>query len=387
MWLSNLSVVLADQTLPQASICVEDGHIAEIRPGPAPQGSKFSGSELIAIPGIVDLHGDMIEREIEPRPGSQFPVDIALLELDKRLAAAGVTTHFAALSFAEFTRSDASANALRVEEVARNIVQTINRLRSSLLTDVRIHARFEITYPNAVPVLEALIEEDQLHLISLMDHTPGQGQFRDLEAYVSYMTNWLKAERAEVEATVRQLMAGHDQAIHNLREVSALARQHGVVLASHDDDTVEKVELMADVQTVISEFPITADAARAAKARGMVVAMGAPNALRGGSHSGNLSAKEVLQAGLLDALMTDYYPAAPLHAAFAWAQQGLLPLHAAVNLIAANPARAAGLTDRGALEPGQRADIVLIRPGLTPRVVATLCAGRFVFCTDPALYG
>lgn len=388
MWFSNVSVVLSEETLPHGSICIEDGIIADVREGPAPHAhsAPFDASGLVAIPGIVDLHGDMIEREIEPRPGSRFPVEMAVHELDKRLAATGVTTSYAALSFADLARNEQSQNGLRVENVARTIVQTINQMRPDLLTDMRIHARFEVTYPNAIPVLESLIDQAQIHMISLMDHTPGQGQFRDLETYVRYMTNWLKTERAVVEANAQELMAGQSQAIHNLREVGTRAQQHGLVLASHDDDTPEKVALMAEVQTTISEFPITLEAARAAKERGMWIAMGAPNALRGGSHSGNLSAADVLEAGLLDILMTDYYPAAPLHAAFHWAQQERLPLHQAIRLVSTNPARAAGLTDRGALVPGLRADIVFIRPDPTPRVVATLCRGRFVHRTDPALY-
>jgi alpha-D-ribose 1-methylphosphonate 5-triphosphate diphosphatase len=384
MWLENLKIVLPDAVLDRGAIGIEAGQIVEVREGDAPTRDAFNGAGLWALPGLVDLHGDMIEREIEPRPDSFFPVELALRELDKRLAATGITTAYAAFSFVEWSLQNKQAAAVRIDQTVRRMIHEINALRPTLLTDLRIHARFEITYPNAIPVLEELIAEGQIQMVSLMDHTPGQGQYRDLESYVAYISRWLNTDRTGVEESMRRLLANKGQALNNLWEVGGFARRHGLVLASHDDDTVEKVQLMAEVGTSFSEFPITLAAAQAAKERGMWVAMGGPNALRGKSHSGNLLARDVLQAGLLDILMTDYYPAAPLHAALRWVEEGLVTLPQAAALIATNPAQAAGLADRGRIGPGTQADLVLVKPGATPQVAATLRQGRFIYRAELA---
>ncbi len=385
MWIDQLALVLPDRVIERGAIRIEDGYIAAIRNGDAPQPATIHGAGLLAMPGLVDLHGDMIERELEPRPGSRVPLEIALRELDKRLAATGITTAYAALSFAEWAKKEGDSATLRFEEAVRQMIHEINVLRPTLLTDFRIHARFEITFPNAVPILEELIAEGQLDMVSLMDHTPGQGQYRDLESYISYMARWLNVDRRDVETSARELMEGQAQALQNLRAVGNFARNHSLTLASHDDDTVAKVALMAEVGATFSEFPITLEAAQAAKAAGMWVAMGGPNALRGASHSGNMSAKSVLQAGLLDILMTDYYPAAMLQAAFAWVNAGLLTLPAAAKLVADNPARAAGLHDRGRLVEGMRADLLLLKLDSLkrfPKIIATLRNGRFIYRVD-----
>lgn len=399
MWLSDLTVVLPDTVLPRASIRMEAREIAEIQEGPAPVRGSIDGRGLMALPGLIDLHGDMIERELEPRPNSFLPTPIALYELDKRLAATGITTAYAAISFAAFSLVDDAGGGtqaaipnisnsnktkpskLRVEESAKALVLELNQLRPTLLTDLRIHARFEVTYSRAEPVLLELIEQEQVHMVSLMDHTPGQGQFRNIESYVRYMTHWLKVEQKTVERALNVLLET-PPASQTLHSVSSLCHQHGIVLASHDDDTAAKVQLMAELKTSLSEFPITVEAAQAAHAAGMWVAMGAPNALRGGSHSGNASALEILQAGALDILMTDYYPAAMLHAALGWVDQAIISLPQAVRLIATHPAACARLDDRGVIEVGKRADLVLIQPKPVPRVVATLRNGNFIYRAD-----
>lgn len=254
-------------------------------------------------------------------------------------------------------------------------------MRRHLMTDVRVHARFELTHPNAGPVLTDLIEQEQVQMVSLMDHSPGQGQFRDVEGYVRYMVKWLGAERSSVERMVQRLgqMKQETAPLRTLRAISRLAQEHGLILSSHDDDTEDKVALMGDLGATISEFPITTDAAHAAKSRGMWVAMGAPNALRGRSHSGNLSALDALTLGALDILLSDYYPPALLHAPFSWAEQGLLPIHEAIKLVSTHPAQAVGMLHTGALVEGKQADLVIVDPEPLPRVVATMRAGRFIF--------
>lgn len=375
MWLTNLKAVLPDQTLESASVCLEDGYIAEVQEG------KLEGTDcrgLTLMPGIVDLHGDMLEREIEPRPGAEFPVPVAMMELDKRLAAAGVTTAFAAISFSEAK----STKTLRSEERARGIIQAIHEGRGGMRVDWRVHARFEVTNHGAPPVLRDLIAARDVDLVSLTDHTPGQGQYRDLERFVDFMARWREVSREDAQVRVKERIQRTQEAPPSwpvIRDVTALAREHHIPLASHDDDTLEKVDLMADLGTTISEFPVDVVAAREARRRGMWVAMGAPNALRGGSHSGNVGAAELLDLGLLDLLMSDYAAGALLQAAYALHRGRGLSLHRAAALVTANPAQAVGLRDQGSLAAGMRADLVLVEELEYPRVRATLRGGRKIY--------
>ncbi len=376
MWLSDVRLVLPGGVLPNASLRFEHGVIAELKDGPVAK-ADLLGTGLTAIPGLVDLHGDMLERELEPRPGAAFPISMSLLELDKRLAASGVTTAYAAISFSEHR-----AKHIRSEERAKEIVEGVAAWRGSLLTDMRIHARFEITNHRATPVLKHLLAAQMVDMVSLNDHTPGQGQYRNLEQFIQYISAWQGKSREEVESNVRERMkksADAPPAWEVIAEVTALALKAGMVVASHDDDSPEKVGLVHSVGASLSEFPVTLEAAKAAQEHGMQIIMGAPNALRGSSHSGNLSALEALEHGVLDILASDYYPAAMLRAAFSMVERGLLSLPAAINLVSLNPARAVGMQDRGSLEVGQRADLVLIDHNDHDRVVATLRGGKIIY--------
>jgi alpha-D-ribose 1-methylphosphonate 5-triphosphate diphosphatase len=363
VWLSDVRLVLPDRVLPNASLRFASGLIAEVIDGPAPH-ADLHGTGLTAIPGLVDLHGDMLERELEPRPGAAFPMEVSLIELDKRLAAAGVTTAYAAISF-----SEGRAKHIRSEERAREIIEGVAGLRKSLLTDIRIHARFEITNHRAAPILKDLLAAGMVDLVSLNDHTPGQGQYRNLEQFINYLSSWQNKSREEVEEHIWERMRRSQDAPPSwevIAEITQLARQAGMIVASHDDDSKDKVRLVHGVGATLSEFPVALEAARAAKTRGA-------------SHSGNLSALEALDHGLLDILASDYYPAAMLRAALSIAQKGLLDLPAAINLVSLNPARAVELNDRGTLEVGQRADLVLLDHQHDHRVVATLRGGKIIY--------
>ena len=184
MWLSDLRIVLPDRVLEQGSIRIEDGLITEIIEGSAP-GSIPSLRGLIAIPGIIDLHGDMLERDIEPRPGARFPNELGLLELDKRLAASGITTAYAAISFA-WKQDD-----IRSQENATALINVINDKRADMLVDFRVHARFEVTNPLTAPVLTELLQAKKVDLVSIMDHTPGQGQYGDIDRYINFVQTWI----------------------------------------------------------------------------------------------------------------------------------------------------------------------------------------------------
>ncbi len=375
MWISDVELVLSDRVVRGASVLVADGKIAEIQDRPVPGG--ITGANLTVYPGFIDMHGDMIELELEPRARVDFPMDVALASLDARLAAAGITTGYAAVSFSRGARDGERRSYAHTSQVIRDL----HRMRGACRVDHRIHARFDITFDNAVGVLGQLLDDDQVDLVSLMDHTPGQGQYRNLEVHVKNKA----AHHGISETEARQMVANaiavrtrpQEILMGNIRSVSQMCAQHGVSLASHDDDTVSKAHLMADMGAKIAEFPVTLQAAEAAVAKGLMTAMGAPNAMRGQSYSGNLSARELHAAGLLHILASDYHPGAMLAAVHALASSDPDGLAGAVRLASLNPAKALGLSDRGELAIGKRADL-FVRDN-RGRVVLTLCGGNIVY--------
>lgn len=380
MWLTDLKIVLPNGILERGAVNIEDGHIVEIVEGDM-RGRGLSAIGLTLIPGIIDLHGDMLERDIEPRPNAYFPVDLSLYELDKRLAGAGITTAFAAVGFAWHQKD------LRTQEKATEIIRAIARKRDQLMVDFRVHARFEIVNSDTAGILEGLLAEQLVDLVSLMDHTPGQGQYSNLERYIDFMVKWLGIPREMLEEKAKTQMASRMQEVVDTprdwsvaAEVCRLAREHNIPIASHDDDKPEKVEHMHRLGVTISEFPVTLTAAEYARQQGMHTIMGAPNAYRGESNTGNLSAMDAIRSGVVDILATDYYPAAMLHTAFKLAHGGIMPLHEAMKLIAENPAAAVGLHDRGRIAIGLKADLVLVEEAPDhPRIRAVLRNGHPIY--------
>lgn len=378
MWLSDFRVVMPDRVLSRGSVRIADGRIAEIAETPQP-GAALAGDGLLLLPGFVDMHGDMVEREVEPRPNVRMPIELGLRDLDRRLAASGVTTAYAAVSF----HPGSAYGHIRHFDQTSAIIRALKSMAGVLKVDHRVHARFEITFPDALRVVEALIAEGAVDLVSLTDHTPGQGQYRDIEAHVARVARDKGLSQTEAAAEVARRIArnrtvGGDLAA-TLRAISDTCRAHGVALASHDDDTVEKVALMQALGAGISEFPVTVEAATEARARGLATAMGAPNALRGQSYSGNLSARAAHGLGLLDILASDYHPSALLPAVLELAKADPAGLAGATRLATLNPARALGLTDRGAIAPGMLADLVIADDSGIGHVRATLRAGGKIY--------
>lgn len=374
MWLSDFTLVLPG-TVERGSVRIENGQITEIVSHAVPGGIEGKGQTL--MPGFIDMHGDMIEQELEPRAGVDFPMPVALGALDARLAASGVTTAYASVSFSRGVRDGERRSFAHTSNVIRQLHAAMPEMR----IDHRIHARFDITFENAVGVLGQLIDDDQVDLVSLMDHTPGQGQYRNLEIHIKNKA----AHHGISETEARQMVANaiaertrpQDVILGNMQTVAKMCHAHGVALASHDDDTVDKARLMASLGAVIAEFPVTMDAASEAVAKGMMTAMGAPNAMRGQSYSGNLSARDLHAAGLLSILAADYHPAAILPAVRILAASDPDGLAGAVRLATANPARALGLNDRGMIAVGKRADLIVVDP--QDRINLTLSNGNVVY--------
>lgn len=377
MWLSDFEIVLRNRVIERGALKIEEGVIAEIRETPVADADIIGDGRLL-LPGFIDMHGDMIEREVEPRANVRMPIELGIYDLDKKLATCGVTTAYAALSF----NPGSTYGHIRSQQHTRAMIEAVTSMRRELLIDHRIHARFEVTFLQALGVVEDLLKVGALDLISLMDHTPGQGQYRDIEKHVVNMAKNKKISEVEASELVRQRIASREELGDSMDVVyglAGLAHEHGVALASHDDDSVDKVALLHRLGATISEFPVTMEAAVEARRLGMATAMGAPNALRGLSYSGNLSAREAFTGGVLDILASDYHPSAILPAVLAFAEIGDGGLPAAVALASANPAAALGLSDRGCIEEGLRADLVIAERSRIPRLRSTISAGRQVW--------
>lgn len=378
MWLSDFRIVLADRVLPRGSVRIEGEMIAEVRDGLVP-GAALYGEGLLLMPGFIDMHGDMIEREVEPRPNVKMPMELGLRDLDRRLKVSGVTTAYAAVSF----NPKSAYGHMRSYEHSKEMLRALKAMRPILKVDHRVHARFEINYPNALAVVEELIADGTVDLVSLTDHTPGQGQYRDLEHLARRTQRDLglspEDAQAHIQDRIDEKRAHAGDVAATLAAISAICAAHRIPLASHDDDTVEKVALMQSLGATISEFPVTVEAATEARRRGLVTAMGAPNAVRGQSYSGNLSAREAHSAGLLDILAADYHPSAILPAVLELAKTDPAGLAGATRLATLNPARALGLADRGEIAISQRADLVIADDSGIGHVRSTFRGGRKIF--------
>lgn len=359
------TVVVSNGVLRPGTVSVDaNGRIDEVLEGAVP-GARDLGPGSVLVPGAVDLHGDAIEKLVEPRPGVRMPFGVAVRALDRRLAASGVTTSFSALSFAgdELGLRDPSASAALALELGS---------LEDAHVDHHVHLRVEVTDAGSVDAAVETIGAGGIDLVSAMDHTPGQGQFADIDAYLSfhersYGTRPEKSrERAETKRAALLLLP------ERLDRVADAARSAGVPFAWHDPDTDESVERAARLGATIAEFPTTRAALHAANTAGLTVVMGAPNLLRRTSSSGNLSAVEALASGVLDVLVSDYYPEAMWPAIVHCGRS----LAEGVAMLAERPAVAAGLSDRGRIASGLRADLVGLRPDGS--VLCTIVAGRRV---------
>ncbi len=302
--LINARIVLADEVIDNTSIVIEDGFITAIGAESTANAEIIDLKNQWLMPGMIDLHCDALEKEVEPRPNVHFPLDFACAQADKRNAAAGITTVYHALSFAN------DELGVRNNEFAAQIARAVHEWHPHGLVDNRVHCRYEITDESGLSILKSLLEEQSMHLISMMDHTPGQGQFKDMAAYRDYLTRTYKKTADEVEVIVERKVLAASGAFERMSVLAAAAHAAGISVASHDDDSAERVATMSGIGADISEFPISLEAARAAKAAGMSTIFGAPNILRGKSQSGSMKAIEAIHENLADCLCADYAPAA-----------------------------------------------------------------------------
>ncbi|HEV2560212.1 MAG TPA: alpha-D-ribose 1-methylphosphonate 5-triphosphate diphosphatase [Microvirga sp.] len=352
----------ADIVLPQAVIrgwaAAVDGRIVEIGEGRPPErGLDLEGDTL--IPGLVELHTDHLESHYAPRPKVRWHPLGAVLAYDAQIAASGITTVFDSLRAGVDVDGGGLGGELMQLAGAIDEARRAGLFRCEHLT----HLRCEVPSPDVVDTVRAFVERFPVGLISLMDHTPGQRQFRDLDKYFVYYGGKTGKSAEEIEAAVamKQDFNAERSAV-NRPALVGIARERAIPLASHDDTTVEEVRQSVEEGVVLAEFPTTLESALACREHGITVMMGAPNLIRGGSHSGNVAAEALAQEGVLDIFSSDYVPASLLMAAFDLPRRvPSISLSEAILTVTRNPAQATGLDDRGEIAPGKRADLVRVR--------------------------
>jgi alpha-D-ribose 1-methylphosphonate 5-triphosphate diphosphatase len=381
LWIiKNGSLVLKDRILEQASLLIKDGIIQNISTGDSllwQVGAEVCDAKgMYVLPGMIDIHSDAIEKEIEPRPDTSFPVELAILQLEKRLVSQGFTSVFHSLSFAggEGVRDDRNAEAI------------INQLKRPSWSQIRnlVHLRYEITNFESLQLVKKLLHSGMVDLFSIMDHSPGQGQYQTLESYANYIRKTYRLPESRIKQVAEERIQRREKiSAEFLEELIKTASALNIPTASHDDDSIEKINWIHKIGISIAEFPINmATAEQAAKLK-MFVPVGAPNIARGCSHNGNLSAMDLIKAGYANVICSDYYPGSMLYAVFQVAAE-LNSLVQAVKMVSLNPAIAVGQDDRlGSIEVGKQADLIIVdNEEKLPVVKKTFIHGRLVYSGD-----
>lgn len=354
-------VVLADRCI-AGEVTVRDGIIARVEESAASSASADDWGDDLLIPGLIDIHTDNLEKHYQPRPGATWDTVGAVIAHDAQCATAGITTVLDSLCMHGERNGLDRAAALPVLIEAIDAAQANGLLRAEHL----LHLRCEVTNPDMMARIEPHLSHPGLRLLSLMDHRPGQRQLA---------RRAVPEDAAEPDAALEALCNSHRQ------QIAAIARERAVPLAAHDDATIAQVDEADALGCSMAEFPVSEEAAQAARDKGMTIAMGAPNLVRGGSHSGNLSAGVAARADLLDIVTSDYIPLSMLRGAFMLAEPDFgWDLPRAIATVTDNPARATGLSDRGRIATGLRADLVRVRwqPGTWPKPVTVWRSGERV---------
>ena len=369
------TVVCADRVLPDCDVVVIDGRIAAIEPVGASDFDAQPDATMgvlpvvdargaYVVPGLIDIHSDYVENVASPRPSVVMDLSTSLYKADRELVSHGVTTIFHSLSV--YGAHVFDHKPIRDFGNVSALIDRVAALRAGEERDHlirhRLHMRVELDSVDLYDDIESFLRSGKVDLVSFMDHTPGQGQYRDLLVFGDTLKGYRDVSDEDVRDIVRQQQESQKLTYAQITALASVARERGVSIASHDDDSEDKLAFMDGLEATISEFPISLDIARAARASGMHTIAGAPNVMLGHSHSGNLSAREAVQAGAIDVLCSDYYPAALLDAVFTLRDQCGLDIAKAFALVTINPAKAAGIADEvGSIAVGKRADVLLVR--------------------------
>ena len=357
--ITNINAVTPTGVRENVNVLIKNGKIGKISHEPISTEAIFlNGCYNFLIPGFIDFHCDTLESYLEPRPGSFFPIEIAISELDKMITSCGVTTMYHCVAFEDFF---IDPQYLRNNDYALRIINGLINLKNQLRINFKIHIRLEIFNQTAIPIIMELIKKGEVDLISFIDHTPGQGQFRDIDKFIKQMAEGYGKDLKSIKKLIKE-KTKQAKNINNksLKKLTRICRNHKVPVASHDDSK-KKVEWAHSMGCNISEFPINLEAAEKAHQLGMYTVMGAPNIVRGGSQSGNIAARELIERNYCDILCSDYSPMSMLHAIFQLVNYQNLDWHEAVNLVSLNPARAVGLDNiTGSIETDKDADLLIV---------------------------
>lgn len=375
----NACVIKKDEVLDNAAVLIEDKLINSIFTNAdevncdADEVIDAEGAYL--MPGFIDLHSDNIERVAQPRPQSLIDFDIAIREQEKQLVCQGITTMYHSLTIAHSAENKASEAKdkmnLRTPENHKKLVDVIRKHNDGdHLIHHRFHCRYDITNTKGYDLLIEFIKNRDMQLMSFVDHTPGQGQYRDLEFFKKNIMGNDQFDE-EKDKILRERMNAAKITSEQIETAAKMAKEAGIPMASHDDDSIEKLDyVMEHLGVNICEFPIELGVAKEAHNRGLMVVVGANNILMGRSHSNNLSALEAIKNDCADILVSDYFPASLLHAVFKIANEKVLPLHKAVNMVTYNPACAVGIGDKtGSIEEGKIADLLIVEMKSTMPVI------------------
>jgi len=361
----------------ETSLFIEGGNIQEIGASPVHGAIELDARNLLVLPGIVDLHGDAFERQMMPRPNVDFPIDIALVDSDRQVIANGITTVFHAATWSW-------EPGLRCGDNAQKLLEAIETLRPKLAADTRFHLRHETYNLDAEEQIGEWLARRRVDLFAFNDHTGNTLTLLNKPNKRRSMVERTELSGEAFDELVHHVLSRADAVPASISRLARIARDAGVRMLSHDDESPSMRRAFRAQGVAIAEFPVNEETAREAAAAGDAIVFGAPNVVRGGSHTGWTRASDMIEKGLCSVLASDYYYPAPLLAAFRLAADKVLPLGKAWDLISAAPAKAAGLADRGTLAKGQRADILLVDNTLPmrPRIVAVIAGGRPVCMTD-----
>jgi len=360
----------------ETSLAVADGQIHDV--GTGTRGPlRLDARGLLVLPGIVDLHGDAFERQMMPRPGVDFPIDIALIDSDRQIIANGITTVFHGTTWSW-------EPGLRSGENAEKLIDAIEAMRPQLVADTRFHLRHETYNLDAEEKIGEWLAAGRVDLFAFNDHMDLTTALRRKPRKRAVMVERTGLSDEAFDRLVEKVLCRGAEVPESIARLAAVAREAKVRMLSHDDKTPAERKAFRALGIAIAEFPVNEETAREAASGGDAVVFGAPNVVRGGSHTGWTNAADMIAKGLCSVLASDYYYPAPLLAPFRLAADGVLPLAKAWDLVSSAPAHAAGLTDRGTLAEASRADIVLVddRGGLRPRIVAVIAAGRMAYLAD-----
>ncbi|MFD4816667.1 phosphonate metabolism protein PhnM [Peribacillus butanolivorans] len=386
--IKNGKIITEDLILIDHDLLIKDDKICRIEPvgeiETSPEMEVLDALGGYVTPGFIDLHSDYIEHMTAPRPTSLMNFHLSLRETEKELITHGITTMFHSLSL--YKSTEYAYKPIREPENVRKLIDLIDQThKMKHLVRHRFHARYEIDNLEDIDNLKEYISEKKVHLVSFMDHTPGQGQYRHLEIYRNTLRGYNDYSDEAIDVMIQTHQVKEKLTIERMKEIALLARENNIAVASHDDDSKEKLELVHSFGTNISEFPITLEIARKAHEMGMYTIAGAPNVLLGGSHSGNLSASEAIQDGSIDILCSDYYPAALLHSMFELVDNHGMDLVDMFKLVTINPAKAVKMDDEiGSIHEGKKADILIIEKisGDFPVITSVIVDGKLIQKTN-----